>query len=335
MPSNTIFEKGDKQLVTELMNGAFVGELYDDYITVVSEYSPFRTQPGVTKYTFPNLTAINREGAGAPGSASGFQNCANLEEVVAPNLRNLNFGFTNCTSMRRANFPLVQIDTGATSVFSGCSSLVDVNLDSATRLPVNAFTSCASLENIELPSVVNVGTSNGSSAVFSYCTSLRRVYLPSATTIYGTANSSHLPFNYCGAIEILRFPSWTGSNELANQTANISMKLYDAGLTTTLPGNAISRFVRYTKILILRKTDAVTTLGSATSFTAGTTPTPIKVYVPSALISSYETATNWSTVLANNYVEFRALEGSRFEDPDFDDADIYNANRDALDALLY
>ena len=76
------------------------------------------------------------------------------------------------------------------------------------------------------------------------------------------------------------------------------------------------------------------TLQNITNFTAETTPNPIKVYVPSDLIPDYEEATNWSSLLASNYVEFHALEGSRFEDPFYDDTDIYNADRDSLDELL-
>lgn len=37
------------------------------------------------------------------------------------------------------------------------------------------------------------------------------------------------------------------------------------------------------------------------------------VYVPSALISSYEAATNWSTRVAGGYITFHAIEGSQYD----------------------
>ncbi len=67
--------------------------------------------------------------------------------------------------------------------------------------------------------------------------------------------------------------------------------------------------------LILRKTTAVS-LGATTAF--DNTPakaggTGMNVYVPSALISTYQTASNWSTIYARNTMTFVAIEGSYYE----------------------
>lgn len=69
-------------------------------------------------------------------------------------------------------------------------------------------------------------------------------------------------------------------------------------------------------VLILRKTSSIVPLGNINAFTntpfasgkAGGT-----LYVPSSLISSYQSATNWSTILgyANNSIQ--AIEGSPYE----------------------
>ena len=68
---------------------------------------------------------------------------------------------------------------------------------------------------------------------------------------------------------------------------------------------------------MLRKTASVCTLSSVGAFTN----TPLrgydgktgKVYVPAALISSYQTATNWATLYNAGTVEFLAIEGSEYE----------------------
>jgi hypothetical protein len=67
--------------------------------------------------------------------------------------------------------------------------------------------------------------------------------------------------------------------------------------------------------LVLRN-DTVVTLANINAFqgtpfasdgTGGT------VYVPAALIESYQTATNWSTLYASGTCNFAAIEGSEYE----------------------
>ena len=69
--------------------------------------------------------------------------------------------------------------------------------------------------------------------------------------------------------------------------------------------------------LVLRKTSGVCTLSNSNAFN----DTPMRgfnnltgtVYVPSALISAYQTATNWKTFFNNGTVIFEAIEGSKYE----------------------
>ena len=68
--------------------------------------------------------------------------------------------------------------------------------------------------------------------------------------------------------------------------------------------------------LVLRKSDAICTLSATGAFT--NTPFAAgkaggKCYVPSALIDTYKTATNWSTLYAAGTCEFVAIEGSEYE----------------------
>lgn len=69
--------------------------------------------------------------------------------------------------------------------------------------------------------------------------------------------------------------------------------------------------------LVLRKTGSICTLDNVSAFTN----TPMRgynsltgtVYVPSALISTYQTATNWKTLYDNGTLTFAAIEGSLYE----------------------
>lgn len=70
--------------------------------------------------------------------------------------------------------------------------------------------------------------------------------------------------------------------------------------------------------LILRKTGSITTMAQSNSLnSSATTAKPLHVYVPSALKSTYEAATNWSTWVADGKVIFEDLEGSAFESEDW------------------
>ena len=77
------------------------------------------------------------------------------------------------------------------------------------------------------------------------------------------------------------------------------------------------------KTIIFRSTTVVPLNGVSGNFV---TKSPLRsggagvdFYVPSALIDEYKNATNW-TVLVNNYgtARFHAIEGSIYENPDYD-----------------
>ena len=65
--------------------------------------------------------------------------------------------------------------------------------------------------------------------------------------------------------------------------------------------------------IVLRKTDGIVPLSNSNGMNGGTPQNPMRVYVPQSLISSYETATNWSIQLTAGMIEFHAIEGSKYE----------------------
>jgi len=90
----------------------------------------------------------------------------------------------------------------------------------------------------------------------------------------------------------------------------------DVGNTAAIAANAFANCYKL-QTLILRKSDAICTLANVSAFLN----TPIRgyksltatIYVPSALISTYQTATNWSTIYGGGHVTFAAIEGSEYE----------------------
>lgn len=146
-------------------------------------------------------------------------------------------------------------------------------------------------------------------------TSTYKVFAPNCTYIGHNAfrdnrqcTEVHLPaLTSYGATSYIFFaPSSSRQNNL--------LELIDWGFCN-VPGNWARYNTNLTKI-ILRKTDSVATLTNIGSlqntpfYTDGTGGT---VYVPSALISSYQTASNWSTLYQAGTCSFEALEGSIYE----------------------
>jgi len=90
----------------------------------------------------------------------------------------------------------------------------------------------------------------------------------------------------------------------------------DIGNTAAIAANAFANCNKL-QTLILRKTGSICTLSNVSAFLN----TPMRgynglsgtIYVPSALISTYQTATKWSTIYGEGHVTFAAIEGSQYE----------------------
>lgn len=159
-------------------------------------------------------------------------------------------------------------------------SVTAINNSEITTLGAYALRNCTQLTSLSLPGVTKVDTY----ACYG-CSALKSVDLPVATTL-GTYS-----FRGCSALEIVDFP-----------------------VLTSIAANS---FYACSKLatLILRS-DSVCALGNSTAFTS----TPFAsggsggtVYVPSALIASYQSASYWATLYNAGSCAFVAIEGSEYE----------------------
>lgn len=199
------------------------------------------------------------------------------------------------------------ITTLRSHAFNSCSNLTSISLANLTTMNGGAFQSCSSLATINFPSLTSI---TGGSA-FRYCSSLINVSLPLANVT--NTGYSHT-FADCTALKIAVLPGWTQSMPNNTFTNDSSLETVDAPFNSFFTGG----FYNCTKLktLILRKTASIATLQSVAVFTT----TPFEsggsggtIYVPRALISDYQTATNWSTLYAAGTVTFTAIEGSQYE----------------------
>lgn len=259
-----------------------------------------------------------------------FQLCTSLKNVSLPNCTSIGqYAFDGCNALITANIPSCT-SIGAYA-FSGCTVLKTVILpNSAITIGNNAFQNCAALENIDFSNVAIIQytafrNANASGCTFNPTTvndsSFRDTknfnvgFFPRLTTINGTYGFAGCFSGSKGCtITAVVFPvlSTIASNYSLSYSHNIAAM--DIGNLTTIQQFTF-RDNSVMSTLILRKS-SVTTLSNINAFldtpfaSGGTGGT---IYVPSALIDSYKSATNWSTLNGYGTVTWAAIEGSQYE----------------------
>ena len=146
------------------------------------------------------------------------------------------------------------VETIGDYAFSGCKSLISVNVPKVISLGRQVFENCEHLSKVDLPAATSIGSS-----AFYYCSSLTTVVLPAATSIGSNA------FYYCEKLTTVDLPMAT------------NIGAYVCSSCPTL------------KALIIR-TGQVCSLDSELGY--GTDS--CYIYVPRALINDYKAATNWA-----------------------------------------
>jgi len=161
------------------------------------------------------------------------------------------------------------------------------------------FFNCTQLKTVSLPNFAPFAT-NTAVEMFRHCSSLETIYIPKFK------RSGNYPFQGCSKLTMLVLPSidYRLGIYACNECTLLNTVDIGENIGNTLcDGNAFTRTSLST--LILRRTAGV--IGTAANnFTSGASFT---CYVPSALISAYQTATNWSAM----NITWKAIEGSYYE----------------------
>lgn len=160
------------------------------------------------------------------------------------------------------------------NAFNSCSSLTTVSFPACTRIGMYAFNNCSSLTSVSFPACTGIYY-----GAFQYCSSLTTVNFPACTTIHSSA------FYGCSSITSANFPACTFIDVNAFRYCYNLKSLYLTGssLCTLLNSYAFTS----------------TPIGgySASAGTYGS------IYVPASLLTSYQTATNW-TYFSSRFVAF-------------------------------
>ena len=206
------------------------------------------------------------------------------------------------------DFTLVDVSGGGTDTLEQMLtySLTSYSSDISGELIESAFYKVRNLVSVSFPNITQLNNQ-----CFYEALQLANVNLPKVTTLSG---NNH--FRGCTALETIALPALVTTSSGGGPFFNAGTKIADLGQAHI---NGIGNNFFYNcplTTLILRYTGGVCPLGSVDAFR----DTPFKnggaggtLYVPSALISSYQSATNWSTILGYSTNSIQAIEGSIYE----------------------
>lgn len=262
-------------------------------ITSIGNYV-FAYAANLEEIDFPEATNIGEY---------AFTYCGKLVEVNLPKATNIGeSAFSYCSNLERIELP--ELITLGKSVFNSCGKLVEINLPKVTSIDLRALYYCSSLTDINVPNVISIGD-----RAFSSCSALAEINLPKATSIGKYA------FQYCSSLTGINAPNVTSIGEYAFSSCSALAEVIfpKVGFIGASAFQASSKL----KKLVLKKNDGVATLSNITAFTS--TPfysngTGGTLYVPQALISSYQSASNWSKILSYPNNQILPIEGSPYEE---------------------
>lgn len=216
-----------------------------------------------------------------------FNSCEGLTSVSCQNVTSIgDSAFAGCADnsssyengLREVDFPSATTVEGY--AFSGCWALSRVNMPALKKIGTQTFFNIYKLTELNLPELEAVGSGG-----IRGCRALVSVNLPKVTVVGGTA------FYGDEALTVIDFPLLEKIEAQAFASCS--------ALSTLI--------LRSETVCTLVNTTAFNSTPFASNGSGGT------VYVPAALVASYQGATNWSTLYAAGKCNFAAIEGSEYE----------------------
>jgi hypothetical protein len=224
-------------------------------------------------------------GDGARIGNYAFGNCSALQSITIPSgvTSILANAFSSCYALQSITIP-----SGVTSIgnnmFQYCSALNSIMLPSGlTSIGVNAFSSCYALQRITIPS----GVTSIGNLVFYCCYTLNSITIPSGVTSIGTNL-----FNSCYALQSITIPS--GVTSIGNNMFQYCSALQSITIPSGVTSIGTYAFAYCYGIEEYHITPTTPPTLSDTNAFNGIVDGTI-IYVPSASLDTYKTASNWST----------------------------------------
>lgn len=190
------------------------------------------------------------------------------------------YAFWSCSKLTTANFP--KCTSIGEYAFNDCSNLTTISFPICTNIGSYAFYKCSKLTSVSLPKCTNIGNN-----AFYRCLNLKTVSVPKCTNISNGA------FSNCTSLASVSLPACTyiGYYAFSNCYNLSSLTLENASVCTLATSNAF-RSTPYA--------------GYSASFSG----TPY-IYVPSSLVETYKSATNW-TYFSSYFSAIKVQDGGSF-----------------------
>ena len=192
-------------------------------------------------------------------------------------------------------------------LFQSCTALESLSFPNATTIEDYMCDHCTGLTYINFPNVITI-----KQFAFQECSSLTMLKFPELTTISGQYAMAYVGRSSTNGVTIIlpkiqtmgtdtfRGCKTTAVDLGADLSQLPSRCMYATGVADNYP------------VVILRKSDAIVTLANVNAIAPGTNKT-CTIYVPEALISSYQADSSWQTVLARTGVSMTKIEGTTYE----------------------
>lgn len=192
------------------------------------------------------------------------QDIAALEIYGSTKIRD--YAFRDCDSLKSVSLPDTVKSIGQYA-FYGCNALTSITMpNSVTSIGSSAFEYCSNLTNVTLSSSIKSIAAN----MFRNCSSLTSVSIPNSVTDINTS-----ALRSCGKLQTVNIGSGvTTIGTYALQCGSTSYKTTFTIRATTPPSIQSSTF----KSTFINK-----------------------IYVPTASVSKYKSATNWSSLSSYIY----------------------------------
>ena len=288
-------------------------------LTSFKEYAAFAYNQGLTSIYCPSVTNI---------SSNTFYCCNNLISTSFPVCTTIDASaFCSCKSLTVASFPsCVKIGYYA---FSYCSNLTSISFPVCTSIGAFAFANCSKIETAIFPSCTLIGTSafyncisltsisfpvctSINSYAFNCCSNLTSINFPSCITISYYAfcrciNLTSINFSLCTTIGSYAFSGCSNLTSISFPVCTTIGPYVFSGCTNLISVSfpACVSIGNYIFSGCFKLSQAYFMGSSIVSIGAGifyNTPMQYSsylgyfgsIYVPSSLLNSYKTATNWA-----------------------------------------
>ena len=213
----------------------------------------------------------------------------NLESLEDNDIKSLrNYCFYNNKTIKSVNLPNCEQKSSKSHVFENCYNLHTVSLPSASYIGNNQFSNCYKLKNINLKDNVFIGDS-----AFNNCFSLNNINVNGGAI----GSTSSRCFSGTGIGKLVLLDSFLGNGYIfSSSRISVLDLIHDTkGDNISLYQYALQSACSLVHLIIRRNNTIV--ISSSDTFLKDT---PIKdgigwIYVPSDLIDTYKSATNWST----------------------------------------